>query len=210
MDADRGSHGGARACLFRRPRSSPRLTCRAERLRRRFHRLNAPFASPARHGAGAPPVSAPTVSRTCAKSIVAMTQLVQFRHWRCIPMKGMALFVAGLGIFFWQAPFRPLVQIGSAKYVPIRGRAFMRNGSPLALPYWPPPTLLRSNIRRRPSQRATVDAGNVPATDVRREKAALTGACRPTRQRSFRPQPEQPRIDDRATAQADSPAMPAI
>jgi hypothetical protein len=69
-------------------------------------------------------------------------------------MKGIVLFVAGLGIVFLASAFRPLAQIGSAKCVPIRGRAFIPNGLPLALLLRPPPTLLGSNFRAIPLARS--------------------------------------------------------
>jgi hypothetical protein len=47
----------------------------------------------------APASTAPPVSRASTKSIVAMTQLVEFRHWE-FPMRGMILFVAGLAMIF--------------------------------------------------------------------------------------------------------------
>ena len=51
---------------FQRPRPSPRLICRPERLHGRFHRLNAPFSSTR---SGADPSTRAAVSRVSAKSI---------------------------------------------------------------------------------------------------------------------------------------------
>jgi hypothetical protein len=47
----------------------------------------------------AAPAPAPPIPRASAKSTIATTQLVPFRHWG-FPMKGMIFFVAGLGMIF--------------------------------------------------------------------------------------------------------------